>query len=343
MKFLNLWQGAAVASLLALGGAQAQTAGVGNYNISGTSASVSQTITVTVPTRFGLHLHLSSWNLDLNNVGQEGGPSCFRAGNHSSALGTAGTGRDFLYGTGANTDSKILSLIAAATYRGDQVTDAANPYSYLGSLNWNNTQIDGQPTGGYPGFYVTGGKLVWKGPIMCSFQTIVQKFANTDGWRFTSSLTDNNATAAAPARPWTLPLYVADRFTNGPIPRFTTVSNGLRLLPGSVNARTLASAPSNPRGAPRTTGGWLDDNILQVILFDGSETNGTYSGTVTYTLGDFAQASLAFCPPVPYTDANNQIVFGTGELITVNGVQRCFLAFDGPNGPDNLNYTPAFR
>jgi len=241
---------------------------------------------VTVPTRFGLHLHLSSWNLDLNNAGQTGGPSCYRAGDHSSGLGSSFTGRDFLYGTGANTDSKILSLIAAATYRGDQVADAANPYSYLGSLNWNNAQIDSQPTGGYPGFYVTGGKLVWKGPIMCSFQTIVQKFANTAGFTFSATLADNtttpNPSATPPTRPFNLPLYIADRPTDATTTTgINFARNGVRLLPGATGKKVLASSST------RRTGGWLDDNILQVILFDGSEINGAYSATVTYTMADY--------------------------------------------------------
>jgi hypothetical protein len=307
--------------LMVAGAAQAQTGtvGAGSYSIDSTTATVSQTITVTVPTRFGLHLHLNAWNLDLNTAGQPAGPSCFRAGNHSSGLGTLGTGRDTIYtgpsgsipvtSTAAVKDAAILSLIAASTYRGDQVADGANPYSYIGSLAWNDTRMDTQPIGGYPGFYVNGGGVLeWKGPIMCSFQTIVQKFANTNGWRFTSSLTDNNVTPSSTNPAWTLPLYVADRFTSGAIAGFSSATGGLRLLPGATNARTLASAaPTTGTAAPRTTGGWLDDNILQVILFDGSETNGTYNGTVTYTLGDFTTGTIAFCPT--FTGSNGTITW----------------------------------
>ena len=298
---------------LAAGAAQAQTVGAGSYNISGTSASVTQTITVTVPKRFGLHLHRSSWNLNLGFVGAdgtytnaEGAPTgtsasdakCVRAGDHSS--GANGTGRDFLYyATGvlpvsasSSKNQKILSLLANAAYEGDQVADTAgNAYSYTGTLAWptpSNPGVGGTainaPIGGYPGFYVTGGNLVWKGSIMCSFQTIVQKFSNSsNGFNFTANLT---AAALPTGNTFPLPLYVRDFIKSGagnPLPTgvSTPPAYGAVTLTSTGGPQTLAIATSG-----NTSGGWLDDHLLQVLVFDGSETNGTYVGNVTYTLTD---------------------------------------------------------
>jgi hypothetical protein len=276
--------------------AQAQTVGLGSYDIDAVSASVSQAITVTVPKRFGLHLHLNTWNLDLADVDVNGvsatneGINCVRAGDHSS--GATGTGRDFLYfGAGATATStkndKILSLINAATFEGDQFQDVDNAYSYNGALTWadpanpgvGGTVIDA-PIGGYPGFYVNDDVLVWKGPIMCSFQTIVQKFSNSSsGFNFTAQL------SAGTASTFPLPLYVRD-FIKGPAIAGVTTSSAV-LTTAATAATTLATGT-----AGTTTGGWLDDHLLQVIVLDGTETNGTYVGNVTYTLADAT-------PPAP--------------------------------------------
>jgi len=294
--------------------------GAGSYGINngGTTANptatVGQTITVTVPKRFGLHLHRSSWNLDLaflnangTYTGVEGAPTgtsasdakCVRAGDHSST-----SGRDYLYQVGTSTDknTKILSLLNGATYEGDQVADTAgNAYSYTGVLSWpapsnarsgsgtsetfalgtagtTGTGAGGtinQPIGGYPGFYTTTGEgsssLVWKGPIMCSFQTIVQKFSNSSsGFNFTAKLTPGTNST------FPLPLYVRD-FIKGPA--ITGISTSSVVL--STTATTLAAGTANT-----LTGGWLDDHLLQVLVFDGTETNGNYVGNVTYTLSD---------------------------------------------------------
>ncbi len=301
---------------LAASTAQAQTvpasgtAGAGSYSISDTSASVSQTITVTVPKRFGLHLHLSSWNLNLGNVGVDGTYSsatgnngstpqtspatnpadanCVRAGDHSS--GATGTGRDFLYYTAPATgtsskDDKIKSLLNGSTFEGDQYADTAgNAYSYEGNLTWATpsnlrspatTTLDA-PIGGYPGFYISGSNLVWKGPIMCSFQTIVQKFSNSkDGFFFSANLTTSTS--------FPFPLYIRD-FIKGTSP--AGVSTNSAALTTTSGPAILAQGTTGT-----TTGGWLDDHLLQVIVFDGSETNGSYKGNVTYTLSDVTPIS----------------------------------------------------
>ena len=324
MKFLNLWQGAVFASLLALGSAQAQTAGAGNYNVSGTSASVSQTITVIVPKRFGLHLHNSNWNLDLGNPATVAS-SCYRAGDHSSGLGSSFTGRDTIYtntpplgtipttSTAAQKDAAILSLIRAATYSGDgtfsssAATDPGNPYWTVGQLLWGDGRMN-QTTGGYPGFYVnpTSSKLEWKGPIMCAFRTIVQKFSNnTGGFRFTASLGTTGVNS------FPLPLYIADR------PTLASNTTGINFTPNGVRLPLNASTATTLASSGRTTGGWLDDNILQVVLLDGTETNGVYTGTVTYNLTDVG--AVAAGDSCTITDTITQVVT-PGIYVDVPGI-----------------------
>jgi len=312
---------------LALSVAQAQTAGgpvgAGTYQVDGSSATVGQTITLGIPTRFGLHLHRSSWTLDLGLVGVNGNygttrpigvdnnteAKCVRAGDHSS--GTTGTGRDFLYYTGSATNAsskndKILSLVNGAAYEGDQYADntVGNPYSYTGTLTWPaplnprtgpGTGVAGaggtiaSPIGGYPGFYTNNGVLVWKGPIMCSFQTIVQKFSNSaNGFIFTAALTPGDGST------FPLPLYVrdfikSDEATN-PLPDNVGYNPNAVVLTENGEPELLAAGFGfNGEGfTGGTTGGWLDDHLLQVLVFDGSETDGSYKGTVTYTLADLS-------------------------------------------------------
>ena len=324
---MNLKRTLFALTTLALAASVAQAApgdvGAGSFNIGGTSASVSQTITVTVPKRFGLHLHRSSWNLDLGFLnangtytGVEGAPTgtsagdakCVRAGDHSS--GATGTGRDFLYYVGntqffgtvnnaSSKDRKVLSLLVNAQYEGDQIADAANNYSYAGTLTWpavsNATSFNpggiSNLIGGYPGFYAptSGGNtsLVWKGSIMCSFQTIVQKFSNSSsGFNFAANLTAASGGTVATGNSFPFPLYVRDFIKSGagnPLPTgvSTPPTFGAVALTSTGGPQTLAIATSG-----NTSGGWLDDHLLQVLVFDGSETNGTYVGNVTYTLTD---------------------------------------------------------
>ena len=315
-------------SLAALSGvSQAQvaggTVGSGTYQVDGSSATVGQTITLGIPKRFGLHLHRNTWTLDLTNLksdgtvdGDGGDANCWRAGDHSSALGSAGTGRDTLFGYSVNTtslytvpvgdtqaakDAAIKGLMWAAIYRGDQAQDTTNPYSYKGSLRWGVYNIPDnriqngtakRPIGGYPGFYVnpTTNKLEWKGPILCTFQTIVQKFSNSSvGWQFSGSVVANTGSSF----PFTL--YVADRGNDtinidGGDTYFIwdggTANAGAAPLRDGQGAVRLARGYNATK--PVTTGGWLDDNLLEAIVFDGSVAAGTYGGTVTFALTDYA-------------------------------------------------------
>jgi len=313
---------------LAAGAAQAQTApgtaGAGSFNIptDGSAATVGQTITLSIPKRFGLHLHRNTWTLDLTNLDSNGyvngdatgDANCWRAGGHSSGLGTAGTGRDTLYGynyrtgvfytvpVGAAPDVKdvaTIGLLWNTVFQGDQRVDSSNPYSTPPLLFWgnseystvNDTRIQNgtvkQPIGGYPGFYVnTSGKLEWKGPIMCTFQTVVEKFSNSDkGWLFTGSLAGQGAAG------FPFPLYISDYFSfNDPdFPGVGGAFNNFSPSEGGVAIRTSDLKPGRlARNNVGTTGGWKDDHLLEVLVFDGSVAAGTYTGVVTFTLTDYS-------------------------------------------------------
>jgi len=311
-------------SLTALGGvSQAQVAGgpvgTGIYQVDGSSATVGQTITLGIPKRFGLHLHRNTWTLDLTNLdanGYVGGDTtgdanCWRAGDHSS--GVNGTGRDTLFGynyrtntfytvpvTASSTDrdAAAIGLLWNTVFQGDQRLDSSNPYSTPPLLLWGNSQYSTvndtriqngttkQPIGGYPGFYVnTSGKLEWKGPIMCTFQTVVEKFSNSSkGWLFTGSLVGQGASG------FPFPLYISDYFSfndpdfpgvGGAFNNFTPSEGGVALRDGAGNKRLA-------RNNVGTTGGWKDDHLLEVLVFDGSVAAGTYTGVVTFTLTDYS-------------------------------------------------------
>jgi hypothetical protein len=312
---------------LAFSVAQAQTvggtAGQGTYQIDGSSATVGQTINLSIPKRFGLHLHRNTWTLDLTNLksdgtvdGDGGDANCWRAGNHSSALGTAGTGRDTLYGYNRATynqtntsvtapqsqrDDEFLLTMASVYFQGDQAIDPNNPYSMAAQLLWGDTfngrdtriqNGDGSklPIGGYPGFYVNNNKLEWKGPIMCSFQTIVQKFANsTAGWQFTGSLAANTG-SSFPFAVYTSDVFSYNLATFAGVPSSGGNPNTVWRFPraGGAALRDGGAAQRLASGRGVTTGGWLDDHLLEVIVFDGSVAAGTYSGTVTFALADWS-------------------------------------------------------
>lgn len=291
---------------LALFAGSAQAAevdvGQGSYDIVDTSpAMVTQEITVVVPPRYGLYLHRTTWNLDLNaidpdGVPENGDPTCYRAGEHDTS-----TGRDALY--------DISGMMGAASFNGDSgADDPFNPYDVTDTLNgrsditrslvWpatttfvggqtvggsNTAAFDADPVTGYPGLeFGPEGEVIWKGPIMCTFQKIVEKFTNSTSWTFSAQLT---------GQPGFPTMYVADHLTdpnavnNSPaINVFPTIAGGLAnsngvLLPLNGPVQPLLNGTT-------TTGGWLDDNLLEVLVFDGSEVAGTTNGTVTFRLTD---------------------------------------------------------
>ena len=86
------------------------------------------------------------------------------------------------------------------------------------------------------------------------------------------------------------PLYISDYFSfndpdfpgvGGAFNNFTPSEGGVALRDGAGNKRLA-------RNNVGTTGGWKDDHLLEVLVFDGSVAAGTYTGVVTFTLTDYS-------------------------------------------------------
>ena len=116
---------------------------------------------------------------------------------------------------------------------------------------------------------------------MCIGQKVVEKFSNyPKGWSFTASTGSTASTSGGFPN-----LLVLDRFqahTYGATglalaSGFTT--DGNYLIKGGLNQGSVQMAKGDT-----VTGGWLDDHMLEVLVFDGSEVAGNYSTTVTFTL-----------------------------------------------------------
>ena len=119
---------------------------------------------------------------------------------------------------------------------------------------------------------------------MCIGQKVVEKFSNyPTGWSFTAQ-----TSSTTPKFPNLLVLdrfrahtYDVDGLVNAPAPigtdGFTTA--GGYLIKGGSNQSSVEMAKGTG-----VTGGWLDDHMLEVLVFDGSEVAGNYSTTVTFKL-----------------------------------------------------------
>jgi hypothetical protein len=53
---------------------------------------------------------------------------------------------------------------------------------------------------------------------------------------------------------------------------------------GSFATNSLPFGPVVVASGSGTTGGWLDDTVVEAFWFDGSELDGTYTIDVTFTL-----------------------------------------------------------
>lgn len=235
---------------------QAENSGMATAGTSA-NATVSECVTISVPGVVALHLHETSWTLNLANLGSTETPGqtqCYRAGNHDSA-----TGRDVLY--------DISGALEGATWSGDGVADANNPYSFVGTApTFGGT--DGAkmlPVNSYPGYVADeAGNVLWKGPIVCFNRKIVEKFSNSaNGWTFTAGL--GNATSGFPD------MLIGDIVAGSTSATFATLKTS------DTSAHTLATGTGS-------TGGWLDDYILEGVLFNGSEQAGTQSANVVFQL-----------------------------------------------------------
>lgn len=217
-------------------------------------ATAYETVTVLIPQRVGIHLHENYWGVDLVNLANNS-CTCYRAGEHDVA-----SGRDKLY--------DIAAVFANASFKGDGKVQPKDPYSFTGELKWNDNRITA--TKNYPGFEFNDktNTLLWKGPIMCVNQKIVEKFSNAPkGWNFTAEL---KSSAGFPS------FIMADQVAGG-----AKTVKWLRQAGADKGPQTLASGSG-------ATMGWLDDYLLEAMVFDGYEQPGIQAGVVTFKVtGNF--------------------------------------------------------
>ncbi|MPY66447.1 hypothetical protein F8S09_07020 [Deinococcus sp. SDU3-2] len=256
----------------------------GNYDIDDRTAQLYEDVRVTIPAVVAMHLHETSWNINLADLDKQ---KCYRAGDHSKT-----TGRDFTY--------PLLEILRASTWKGDGNIVTGNNYSFVGSFslptsltgtNSNGTAFTGNPSSlmapqsSYPGIVFTGGdrsKVEWKGPMICMNQKIVQKFSNAQGgWTFKAQLegkTGGNVPAGFPT------FMLGDQVADSSVKKVEMLYNAAN----PTAARPTLQVSNTDLGSAKTTGGWLDDHIIEAIVLDGNETNGVKEARVSFTLtGNF--------------------------------------------------------
>ena len=103
-----------------------------------------------------------------------------------------------------------------------------------------------------------------KGTLLCVNHKVLQKFSNDpDGWKLSVSVTGQPTSGFG---------YFA----------ITDVVGNQIGQPYFANS--LPFGPVVLAQSSGTTGGWLDDLIVEGFWFDGTELDGTYTLTVTFTL-----------------------------------------------------------
>jgi len=117
------------------------------------------------------------------------------------------------------------------------------------------------------GNIATEGGEYLKGTLVCRNEFIVQKFANT-GWELTANVAMTEGSGKFGLRDDALKGGVADG---------SAESDYRHLIGASADGLMLAHS-----GSP--TGGWLDDKIEELFWFDGTETPGDKTITVTFVL-----------------------------------------------------------
>lgn len=106
-----------------------------------------------------------------------------------------------------------------------------------------------------------------KGTLVCRTEFVVQKFANT-GWELTADVDMTEGSGK---------FGIRDDALKGGVPDGSAESNYRHLIGASADGLILAHS-----GSP--TGGWLDDKIEELFWFDGTETPGDKTITVTFVL-----------------------------------------------------------
>lgn len=131
----------------------------------------------------------------------------------------------------------------------------------------------GRPVSLYPavvldqnGNIAREGESYLKGTLVCKNTFVVQKFANT-GWELTADVYMDPGSGKLGLRD-----DAPGLITDG-----SGESNYRHLIGASASGLMLAHSSS-------PTNGWLDDNIEQLFWFDGTETPGDKTITVTFVL-----------------------------------------------------------
>lgn len=246
------------------------------------STSLLEEITVSIPAIVAMHLHETSWNVNLANLeDQDNDCECYRAGEHNKD-----TGRDDMY------DIVGLMKASGTVWTGDGSVRSGNAYSFAGVLNLDPTFGSGLASKfarapRYPGIQYGNGmsNVVWKGPIVCINRKIVQKFSNAkNGWTVNVSL---QGKGNAPITPGFPTFILGDRVakeganTNAANPKFVETLYDAK----TGTKKTLTFNRMQALGATAgTTGGWLDDYILEALVFDGHETAGVKEAAVKFEL-----------------------------------------------------------
>lgn len=235
-----------------------------NIVTGGGSSSLTENISVSIPSIVAMHLHEKSWSVDLSKEADVKA-NCYRAGGHSTT-----TGRDY------TDDIAGFMSHSGTSWTGDGKVDSKNAYSTVGTFTWDasfNNRMQAAPR--YPGIEyasATSNQVSWKGPIVCFNRKVVEKFANgSKGWEV--NISAKNVSAGFPT------LILGDRVAN----------TGYKAVTKLYDASNKASASltfsnSSVPGMGMTTGGWLDDHILEALVFDGNETAGTKSADVVFQL-----------------------------------------------------------
>lgn len=248
------------------------------------SSTLTEDITVSIPAIVAMHLHETSWNVDLAKLDDRGNDcDCYRAGEHDVT-----TGRDTTY--------DLLGLLRAggSWWTGDGVDRADNKYSFAGDLKFDTSFGSGLynklvPVKRYPGIeYDTRdmSKVTWKGPIVCFNRKVVEKFTNSPkGWTFNVSLQGQGNAAITPGFPT---LIVGDRVAQTGRADNTANPKKVEVLynaaTGAKTTLTFDNAFAMGSAAKTTTGGWLDDYIVEALVFDGNETAGVKRAQVKFEL-----------------------------------------------------------
>ena len=219
--------------------------------------TTNQTITVTIPERLALHLTETTYELDLSDPGN--GNFVEYAGDWPSQYWPDGEGC-YMLPKHVTLNPALETMIA------------------LTSAVYHN----GTPVASYPAVILDGegvaqdGAGNWqKGSLVCFNQKVIQKFANVP-WTFSADVNIDGAIGTFGIVDVIIDRYYAPvTYTNGYDGR--NEGDLRHMLTQSESGLVLATG----NGA---TNGWLDDQITEIFWFDGTETPGTHTVTVTYTL-----------------------------------------------------------